>query len=45
MPQWVSHAVAVLVSSHADRGDALRNDLQRLGALAEKEHRRADTPA
>jgi hypothetical protein len=38
MPQWASRAVAVLVPSHTDRTDALRADLQRLGALAERNH-------
>jgi hypothetical protein len=38
MSQWLSRAVAVLVPSHGDRSDALRGDLQRLGALAERTH-------
>ena len=35
MPAWQSVMVSVLVPTHSDRTAALRNDLQRLAALAE----------
>jgi uncharacterized protein YndB with AHSA1/START domain len=44
MPAWVSWMVALLMPSHGDRADALREDMRRVGALAE-EHHRAETSA
>jgi hypothetical protein len=38
MPPWVSLMVAVLLPSHGDRTDALREDMRRVGALAEQHH-------
>ena len=35
MPQWLSRSVSVLVPAHADRTEALREDIARLAALAE----------
>jgi hypothetical protein len=39
MPPWMSLMVAVLLPSHGDRADALREDMRRVGALAEQHHR------
>lgn len=36
---WMSAAVGVLMPSHGDRTDALREDMRRVGALAERYHR------
>ena len=38
MARWMSFVVGVLLPSHDDRADALRADLVRLGALAERGH-------
>lgn len=38
MPPWMSLMVAVLLPSHRDRADALRADMRRVGALAERHH-------
>lgn len=38
MPPWLSLMVAMMLPSHGDRADALREDMRRVGALAEQHH-------
>jgi hypothetical protein len=44
LPAWMSAMVGVLMPSHDDRTDALREDMRRAGALAEQYHR-SQSPA
>lgn len=45
MPLWLSLVVTALIPAHDDRTEALREDLIRLGALAEAEHSRGVEPS
>lgn len=43
MPPWVSLMVALLMPSHGDRSGALLEDMRRVAALAERDHRTGST--